>query len=110
MKAVGKWSYLGGLLLAIVGAFVDLPDLVGLLIVILAVLAGLFLADPGELTNYGVRYLALVAVAAALDAIPGLGPIVTSIAGAMVGFFGPIILTVLLVFNWNQAVAWIQEK
>ena len=107
IKTIGKWAYLVGLVLAVVTALVGYSaDWLGVVLMVLAVLAGLFYMDTGELTNYGVRYLVLAAVAFAFDAFPFVGPYVTSIADAMVGFFGPIILTVLLVFNFNQAVAW----
>ncbi len=111
MKTIGKWSYLVGLLVAIVTALIGYSaSWLGLILIVLAVLTGLFLADTNELTNYGVRYLTLFAVAAVLNAIPILGPYVTTIAQAMVGFFGPIILTVLLVFNFNQAVDLIKGE
>lgn len=107
LKAVGKWSYLVGLGVAIVTALAGFSDdILTLALVILAVLAGFFLADPDELTNYGVRYLALVLVAGALGGIPAVGDYITSIADAMLGFFGPMLLTVLLVFNYKQAVDW----
>ena len=105
MKTIGKWSYLVGLLVAIVTALIGYSaGWLGLILIVLAVLTGLFLGDTEELTNYGVRYLALFAVAATLDAFPLLGPYVTIIANAMLAYFGPIILTVLLVFNYKQAV------
>jgi hypothetical protein len=111
MKTIGKWSYLIGLVLAIVTALVSYTaDWLSWVLAILAILTGLFLGDPKELTNYGVRYLTLFAVAAALDAFPGVGPYVTSIAQAMVAFFGPIILTVLFVFNFKQALDWATGK
>lgn len=106
MKALGKWSYLIGLVLVIVTAFVDLGEWVALTLVILAVLAGLFHATEGELTNYGVRYLTLVLVAATLGEFPFIGEYITAIASGMVGFFGPAILTMLLVFNFDQAMEW----
>jgi hypothetical protein len=106
-KNIGKWSYLVGLVLVIVTALIGFSaSWLSLLLVIFAVLTGLFLADADELTNYGVRYLSLAVVAASLDSFPVLGSFVTTIAGAMLGFFGPILLTVLLVFNYKQAVAW----
>ena len=111
MKTIGKWSYLVGLVVAIVTALVGYSaDWLGLVLIVLAVLTGLFLGDTDELTNYGVRYLALFAVAAALDAFPLVGPYVTTIVQAMLAFFGPIVLTVLLVFNFKQAMDWIREK
>ena len=110
MKTIGKWSYLVGLVVAIVTALVSYSaDWLGIVLIVLAVLTGLFLGDTKELTNYGVRYLALFAVAAALDAFPFLGPYVTTVAQAMLGFFGPIILTVLFVFNYKQAVDFVKK-
>jgi uncharacterized membrane protein len=110
MKTIGKWSYLVGLVVAIVAALVGYSaDWLGLVLIVLAVLTGLFLGDTDELTNYGVRYLALFAVAAALNAFPFVGPFVTTIAQAMLAFFGPIILTVLFVFNFKQAKDLIRE-
>ena len=111
MKTVGKWSYLVGLIVAIVTALVSYSaDWLSWVLAALAVLAGLFWADPKELTNYGVRYLVLFAVFAALDAFPLVGPYLTAIAHAMVAYFGPIILTVLFVFNFKQAFDWIKAK
>ena len=110
MKTIGKWCYLIGLLVAIVTAFFAAPGWLGLILIVLAVVTGLFLGDTNELTNYGVRYLTLAAVAAAFNAFPVVGPYVTAIANAMVGFFGPIVLTVLLVFNFNQAMDWIRGE
>jgi len=105
MKTIGKWSYLVGLVVAIITALISYSaDWLGIVLIVLAVLTGLLLGDTDELTNYGVRYLALFAVAAALDAFPFVGPYVTSIAQAMLAYFGPIILTVLFVFNYKQAV------
>ncbi len=110
MKTIGKWSYLIGLLVAIITALIGYSaDWLGIVLIVLAILTGLFLGDTDELTNYGVRYLTLVVVAAALNAIPFLGPYVTTIAEAMLGFFGPIVLTVLFVFNYKQAVAFVKK-
>ena len=107
IKTIGKWAYLVGLVVAILTGLVGYSaSWLGLVLILLAVVAGLFYMDPKELTNYGIRYLTLLAATAALSAIPFLGQYITAIAHAMVGFFGPIILTVLLVFNFNQAVAW----
>ncbi len=111
MKTLGKWSYLVGLVVVIVTALISYSaDWLTLVLGILAVLTGLFLGDTEELTNYGVRYLTLFAVAAALNSFPFLGEYVTTIAHAMLGFFGPIVLTVLLVFNYKQAMNWAKSS
>ena len=107
IKTIGKWAYLVGLVVAILTGLVGYyAAWLGLVLIVLAVVAGLFYMDTKELTNYGIRYLTLFTVTAALHAIPFVGPYITAVAEAMLGFFGPIILTVLLVFNFNQAVAW----
>ena len=107
MKTIGRWAYLVGLVLAIVTALIGYSaSWLVLVLMILAIVTGVLYMDTGELTNYGVRFLVLFAVAAAFDAFPFVGPYVTTIAYAMVEYFGYIILTVLLVFNFNQAVAW----
>jgi len=73
MRTIGKWSYLIGLLVVIVAALVAFSaEWLGLVVIILAILAGLFLADTDKLTDYGVRYLTLFAVASALDVFPFL--------------------------------------
>jgi len=110
MKAVGKWSYLVGIGLAIVAALVGFsPSWLAVVLVILGVLHGLFGADTDKVVDYGVRYLTLLVVAEALNALPIVGSYITTIAGAMLGFFGPIILTVLLAFNYKQTMALIRN-
>ena len=111
MKTIGRWAYLVGLVVSIVTAVVGFYSIwLGYGLIVLAVLAGLFFCEPKELTNYGIRYLTLFAVAGAFHMIPFVGPIFTDVADAMFSFFGPIILTVLFVFNINQAVEWFKGK
>ena len=110
MKTVGKWSYIVGLGVAIVAALVDFsPDWLALVLATLGILAGLFEADTDKVVDYGVRFLTLVVVAGALNAYPVVGSYITTIAGAMLAFFGPIILTVLLAFNYKQTMALIKN-
>jgi len=110
MKTVGKWSYLVGIGVAIVSALVDFsPDWLALVLVALGILTGLFEADTDKVVDYGVRYLTLVVVAGALNEFPVVGTYITTIAGAMLGFFGPIILTVLLAFNYKQIMSLMKD-
>jgi uncharacterized membrane protein len=111
MKIIGKWSYLVGLLVAIVAAlFSFTAEWLSLILVVLAVLTGLFYADTKELTNYGVRYLTLAAVYAVFMTVPYIGEYITFIAGGMLAYFGPIIMTVLFVFTFKQAFDLIKSK
>ena len=83
LKNIGKWSYLGGLVLAIVAAVAGFSaSWLPTVLVALAILAGLFFMDTEEVTHAGIRYLALLAVATALDAVPTVGPYVTTVAEA----------------------------
>jgi uncharacterized membrane protein YczE len=53
MKTIGKWSYLIGLVVVILTAlFSYSADWLGIVILVLAVVTGLFLGDTDELTNY----------------------------------------------------------
>jgi hypothetical protein len=98
MKNLFKWLFLVGLLVAIIATLVNLssPWLTSLLILV-AVLAGIFFFDSDDVVNQGIRYLVLVAVAAALDKFIGVGPFLTAIFSAAVAFIGPAVLTVLVV-------------
>jgi len=98
MKNLFKWLFLIGLLVAIIAALVSFSAtwLTSLLILV-AVLTGIFFFDSGDVVNQGIRYLVLVAVAAALDKFIGVGPYLTAIFSAAVAFIGPAILTVLVV-------------
>lgn len=110
LKDIGRWSYLVGLVVAILAALASFSaDWLGIVLLVLGILAGLFFMDSDEVVNYGIRYITLVATATALNLIPAVGTYITSIANAMLSFFGPIILTVLLVFNYKQAVNWFRE-
>ena len=71
MKTIGRWAYLVGLVLAIVTALVGYSaSWLVIVLMVLAIVTGILYMDTGELTNYGVRFLVLFAVAAAFDAFP----------------------------------------
>jgi hypothetical protein len=98
MKNLFKWVFLVGLLVAVVVALVNFSaGWLSSLLILAAVLAGIFYFDPDDIVNQGIRYLVLVAVAAALDKFIGVGPFLTAIFSAAVAFIGPAVLTVLVV-------------
>ncbi len=98
MKNLFKWLFLAGLLVAIVVALVNFSAgwLISLLILV-AVLAGIFYFDSDDIVNQGIRFLVLVATAAALDKFIGVGSFLTTIFQAAVAYIGPAVLTVLVV-------------
>lgn len=98
MKTLFKWLFLIGLLVAIVAALVNFSAIwLTSLLILVAVLAGIFFFNPDDVVNQGIRYLVLVAVAAMLDKFIGVGPYLTAIFTAAVAFIGPAVLTVLVV-------------
>jgi hypothetical protein len=103
MKKIFKWVYLLGLLVAIVAALF-LPDAswLTLLLMLAGILVGIFFFDSSDVVNLGIRYLVLTVVAGALDAVPTVGPYLTTIFQAVVGFLGPVVLTVLVMFFINK--------
>ena len=99
MKNIFKWVYLIGLLVAVVVALVGFSaDWLTWLLMLVGILVGIFFFDPGDVVNLGIRYLVLAAVAAALDSLVGIGTYLTTIFQAVVGFLGPVVLTVLVVW------------
>jgi len=99
MKNIWKWLYLIGLVVAILaGLFGFTADWLTWILMLIGVLVGIFTADTKDLTNFAIRYLALFAVAGALDSFIFVGPYITAVFNATVGFLGPILLTTLVMW------------
>jgi hypothetical protein len=97
MKNIGKWLYLIGLLVAILSALFFQNEILALVLMIVAILAGVFHGDPDDFENIGLRYLILYAVAGSLSDFIAIGGYLTTIFEAAVWFLGPYVLTVLVV-------------
>jgi hypothetical protein len=99
------WVYLIGVVVAgLVGMF-PMPALqpyLGWLLVLAGILSGIFFLDSGDVVNFGIRYLVLVAVAGALSAVPAVGSYVTGFFTGVVGFLGPVGLTLLFMYFWKK--------
>lgn len=95
---IGKWSYIIGMLLAVVGAFVALGDTVGQVLIVLGIAAGLWHVGD-DVANLGLTYLGLAAVAGSIGGLAVVGGYVTDIATAWVGFLGPVVLTAFLAWG-----------
>jgi uncharacterized membrane protein len=99
MKNLFKWVYLIGLLVAIVAALVNFSaGWFTSLLILVAVLVGIFYFDSDDVVNLGIRFVVLTVVAGSLDKFLGIGSYLTAIFMAAVGFIGPAVLTVLVVF------------
>lgn len=99
MGGVWKWVYgLGLVVAAVAGAIGFKNDILTWLLLLAAVLVGLFYFDPDEIEHFGLRFIILFAVQAALSAVPAIGSYITGFFGGVVAFVGPVVLT--MVFMW----------
>jgi hypothetical protein len=98
MKNIFKWVFLIGGLVAIVTALLNFSaDWLTTLLILAAVLAGIFFFDSEDVVNQGIRYLVLAAVAGALGKFLFVGTFLSTIFGAWVVYIAPAVLTVLVV-------------
>lgn len=98
-KTIGKWLYLIGLLIAIVAGLFSLSFLwLSLILVIMGILAAILFLDSNDVVNFGIRFFLLYLVASALDSLPFIGPYLSGMFTAVVGFLAPVVLTLLVVY------------
>ena len=107
-KMIGLWAFFIGLVLAILTVFVNLGDWVVQVLLLLGILTGLFHDFRKDIVRLGIIYLALSAVSGALKDLAFVGPVITDIVAAWVGFLGPVVLTALLV--WGTPYLLIRKK
>lgn len=104
-SAMWKWLYVGGVVVAGLASalkFAGADPYLGWILLLLGVLLGIFYFDSADLMNFGLRYLIISAVAGALNAVPAVGPFITGFIGGFVGFLGPIVLTMAIMFFWKK--------
>jgi hypothetical protein len=105
MKSLGKWLFLIGLLIAVVvGLFGLAFDWLTWILILLGVLSAVFYFDYNDVVNSGIRYLVLFAVAGAFDSFIAVGPYLTAIFTAVLGFYGPVVLTLLVIWFFKKHV------
>ena len=103
MKTIGKWLYLIGILIAVVaGLFSFSFSWLSLILMLLGILAAIFFLDSEDVVNFGIRFLLLAAVAAALDSIPAVGKYLTGAFTAVVAFLAPVALTLLVIHFFKK--------
>jgi uncharacterized membrane protein len=100
------WLYvIGGLVAALAGAFAFQNQFLTWALILVGILVGLFFNDTEDLTNFGVRYLLLGAVASALGGVPAVGSYLSGFFGGFFAFLGPVALTTLCVWFWKRYFA-----
>jgi hypothetical protein len=98
-KMIGVWAFIIGLALAMATVFFDLGSWVVQALIVLGILVGIFHPIRKEVLPLGMVYLTLTVAASSMDELLLLGPIVTDIASAWVGFLGPAVLTAMLMWG-----------
>ena len=103
MGTIWKWVYLiGALVAAVAGALSFKNDILSWVLILAGVLVGLFFMDTEDLTNFGVRYLLLGAVAGVLGSVPAVGTYLSGFFGGVFSFFGPVALATLFMWLWKK--------
>jgi hypothetical protein len=98
-KSIGLWSFFIGLVLALATVFVNLGEWVTQALIILGILTGVFHFNMQDLVPLGVIYLALAAVASSMGELIAIGPYISDIVDAWVGFLGPVVLIALMLWG-----------
>jgi len=98
-KMIGTWSFLLGLVLAISTVFWELGEWTSQVLILLGILVGIFHEIKDDFMRLGIIYLSLWAASDALQNLVAIGPILTEIVTAWVGFLGPVVLTAMLLWG-----------
>ena len=109
---VWKWVYIVGIIVAgLVKVFsgalpAGLDVAIYYLLVLAAILSGIFFLDTADIVNFGIRYLLLLAVAGTLSGLEfgsfSLGGYLTDFFQGIVLFLGQAGLTLLVVYFWKK--------
>lgn len=98
-KLIGVWAFIIGLVLSMAAVFFELPGWVTQVLILLGILVGVFHPIRKEILPLGMVFLALTFAASSMDELALIGPVVTAIATAWVGFLGPVVLTAMLMWG-----------
>jgi hypothetical protein len=104
-KTVGLVAFFAGMVLALVGVFWEMGGWAVQVLIVLGVIAGFFHTFKDNLVLLGVVYLSLVAAAGSMSELTAVGPIITDIVNAWVGFLGPVVLMAMMVWGGAKLMA-----
>jgi uncharacterized membrane protein len=99
MTMIWKWVFIvGALVSALAGAFGFRNDVLSWILILAGIVVGVLWRSTDDLMGFGIRYLLLLAVATALDALPGIGGYLSGFFQGFVVFLGPVALTTLVMY------------
>ncbi len=89
IEQIGGWSFIAGVVIAVLSAFIAVPE-VGLLLVVLGLIVGFLNVKDKDLGSFLIATIALlVAGTANLSTIPQVGTYIASILGNIQAFVAP---------------------
>jgi len=104
-NALWKWLYVGGVVVSgLAGAFTIKNDILGLVLIIVGILAGIFYFDPENFLNFGIPYLVLGFAAQSLSGLVAVGPFLTDFFVGAFTFLGPVALSMLVMLFWKKNI------
>jgi hypothetical protein len=96
---IWNWVFVvGALVSAIAGALQFSNDILTWILILAGIVVGVLWRSTDDLMGFGIRYLLLLAVATALDALPGIGVYLTGFFQGFVAFLGPVALATLVMY------------
>ena len=95
MSKIGKYAFLGGVALALVMAFVSIPN-GALILAVLGLVVGFLNITSSESQGFLVAAIALMLTATSAGIIPEVGGVITAVTVNLVAFVAPAALLVAL--------------
>jgi len=96
MGQLGKWAFIGGIVLAVVAAFVSQTSWIYWALAVLGLIVGFLNVTAEETKGFLLSAVALILSASAVQGIPLVGELVTAIMGNLVAFMSAAVLVVAL--------------
>ncbi len=110
MGMIWAWVYAIGLVVAgLAGAFATslggASTIVWYLLILAAVLVGLFYFDYEDVGQFGLRVLVLIGVQTGLGMVPAVGQYLNGFFGGWVMFLMPVVLAMVVSWVWHKRIA-----
>ncbi len=95
MGSIGKYAFIGGVAIAVLMAFVSVPN-GALILAVLGAIVGFLNITEDEHQGFLIAAIALMSTAGSLSVLPTLGAAVTAVAANLAAFVAPAALIVAL--------------
>lgn len=100
------WVYAIGMVVAgLAGGLGFASEILYYLLIVAAVLVGLFYFDYEDVGQFGLRVLVLIGVQTGLGMVPAIGPFLNGFFSGWVMFLMPVVLAMVLRWFWTKRIA-----